>query len=217
MDPDFWHERWQDNQIGFHQSGINPYLLRFWPQLGIERGQRVFVPMCGKSLDMLWLQQQGYPVTGVEISRLAVEAFFTENDIMPAISRADAFIRCVFEDLELLCGDFFALTETDIGKISVIYDRAALIALPAVMRRDYVARLASLMATGTRGLLITLDYNQEEMQGPPFSVTKREVRHLFEGVFPVRHLCSTEVLGENPRFMEKGLTRLTEHAYSLGD
>jgi thiopurine S-methyltransferase len=172
--------------------------------------------MCGKSRDMLWLLQQGYPVTGVEISRLAVEAFFTENDIMPAVSRAGTFIRCVFDDLELLCGDFFALTKADVGKISVIYDRAALIALPAEMRRDYVTRLADLMTAGTRGLLITLDYNQEEMEGPPFSVPEKEIRQLFAGVFPVRRLCSTEALEENPRFLQKGLGRLTEQAYSLG-
>lgn len=216
MDPDFWNERWQANQIGFHQNEINPYLVRFWPQLGIERGQRVFVPMCGKSLDMLWLKQQGNPVTGVEISRIAVEAFYTENGIMPVVGRSGAFIRCVFEDLELLCGDFFALTKADVGEISVIYDRAALIALPAAMRRDYVTRLASLMPAGVRGLLITLDYNQEEMEGPPFSVPEREVTQLFEGVFPVRHLCTTEVLKETPRFMEKGLTRLSEQVYRLG-
>ena len=210
MDPDFWQERWQANQIGFHQNEINPYLARYWPQLEIERSQRVFVPMCGKSLDMLWLLQQGYPVTGVEISRVAVEAFFIENDIMPAISRAGAFIRCVFENLEVLCGDFFALTKADIGEISSIYDRAALIALPADMRRAYITHLTRLLAGTTRGLLITLDYNQEEMSGPPFSVPDGEVRQLFERLCPVQQLCSTDVLEEHERFRETGLTRLTE-------
>ena len=217
MDPDFWHERWQANQIGFHQNEINPYLAHYWPQLEIERGQRVFVPMCGKSMDMLWLLQQGYPVTGVEISQLAVKAFFTEHDIMPAVSRAGPFIRCTYEDLELLCGDFFALTKQDIGKVTVIYDRAALIALPDTMRRNYVAHLARLSSHRTRGLVITLDYNQKEMDGPPFSVPEKEVRQLFEGIFPVRRLCTIEVLEENPRFLEKGLTRLTEQVFRLGN
>jgi thiopurine S-methyltransferase len=166
---------------------------------------------------MIWLLQQGYPVTGVEISRVAVEAFFIENDIMPAISRAGAFIRCVFENLEVLCGDFFALTKADIGEISSIYDRAALIALPADMRRDYITHLTRLLAGTNRGLLITLDYNQEEMSGPPFSVPDGEVRQLFERLCPVQRLCSTDVLDEHERFRETGLTRLTEQAYRLGE
>ena len=85
MQPDFWHQRWADNQIGFHQSAPTPLLLKHWPALGITPGAQVFVPLAGKSLDMAWLASQGHRVLGVELSQLAVEQFFAEHDLQPGI------------------------------------------------------------------------------------------------------------------------------------
>ncbi len=215
MDPDFWHERWQARQIGFHQDEINPYLVRYWPELKPDAGGRVLVPLCGKSRDLIWLLDQGHSVVGIEVSPIAVEAFFAENNMAPTVTREAHFSRWTFDNLELLCGDFFALDRPDIGEIVAVYDRAALIALPADMRPRYASQLAGLSGDASTALLVTLEYRQDEMNGPPFSVGDAEVQQLFGARYTVERLCSTDVLEANQRFREQGVTRLDEKAFRL--
>lgn len=216
MHKDFWHERWQASQIGFHQDEINPWLLEYWPTLGLARSEWVFVPLCGKSRDIFWLLEQGYRVIGIEISPIAVEAFFAENSISsPAVTHGDRFTRWSCADLEILCGDFFDLIENDTTEIAGIYDRAALIALPPAMRSQYCEHLAKLMPRHTRGLLVTLEYPQDQMNGPPFSVNGEEVRKLFGEFGAIETLVEADVLAAHARFREKGLTSLIERLYRL--
>jgi thiopurine S-methyltransferase len=215
MDLDFWHERWQANQIGFHQGMTNSHLLRHWPQLGLARESRILVPLCGKSLDMLWLLEQGHPVVGVEVSQLAVEAFFAENNLTPDIHAERYGRRYVVDRLELLCTDFFSLDQRDIGTVDAFFDRAALIALTAVQRPRYAAQLTHLLGHGSRGLLITLEYDQLEMHGPPFSVPPAELHRLFDSAFTVEPLFQFDALDENRQFRDRGLTALSECAWHL--
>jgi thiopurine S-methyltransferase len=215
MDPNFWHERWKTNQIGFHQGDINPCLVRYWPSLAPNKGGRVLVPLCGKSRDMFWLLEQGFAVVGVEISPIAVGAFFVENRLTPVVIQEARCQRWRIESLEILCGDFFELGRGDIGTCHGVYDRAALIALPPEMRPRYVNHLSTLLDRHARGLLLTLDYNQSEMEGPPFSVSDAEVSRLFADAYTVQQLCRTDILHSQPRFMERGLTRLSEQAWRV--
>jgi len=215
MDLDFWHERWQANQIGFHQGETNRHLLRHWPQLGLAKDSRILVPLCGKSRDMLWLLEQGHRVVGIEVSQLAVEAFFDENSLTPEIHEARYGRRFVVDQLELLCADFFSLGQQDIGEVDACFDRAALIALTPAQRPRYAIHLTHLLGHGTSGLLITLEYNQSEMNGPPFSVPREEVCQLFDPEFTVEQLFQFDALAENRQFREKGLTALTERAWHL--
>lgn len=215
MDLDFWHERWQANLIGFHQSETNSHLLRYWPHLDLAKDSRILVPLCGKSLDMLWLLEQGHPVVGVEVSQLAVEAFFAENGLMPEVHEERYGRRYVVDQLELLCADFFSLRQEDIGEVSAFFDRAALIALTPAQRADYAEHLTRLLDRGTTGLLITLEYNQLEMSGPPFSVPREEVCRVFDSAFTIEQLFQFDALEENRTFREKGLTALSEHAWHL--
>jgi thiopurine S-methyltransferase len=215
MDPEFWHARWQENRIGFHLQETNPWLVRYWPPPRTAPGDRVLVPLCGKSLDMLWLLDQGYRVTGVEISRIAAEAFFAENSLVPAIDQAGEFIRYRCDALDILCGDFFTLDRDTAGDIDAVYDRASLIALPPAMRAAYARHLASLLEPGTSCLLITLDYNQRQMDGPPFAVTGEEITSLYADTFAIGQLCSEDVLDGNGRFRDAGVTRLHECIYRL--
>lgn len=215
MEPEFWLERWQANLIGFHQDEINDYLLRYWPKLGVMHNSRILVPLCGKSLDMLWLAEQGHPVIGIEISQLAVESFFNENGLTAEIHKQGYGLRYTSAQLEILCADYFALTQQDIGEVAAFYDRAALIALPPAQRPGYVAQLGKLTGAGTHGLLITLAYNQLEMSGPPFSVTDAEVQRLFTPGYRLDQLFQFDVLAANERFRKQGLTALTEQAYQL--
>ena len=215
MDAEFWHARWQENHIGFHLQETNPLLVRYWPVPRTAPGDNILVPLCGKSLDMLWLLDQGYRVTGVEISRIAVEAFFAENSLVPDIDQAGAFTRYRCDELNILCGDFFSLARNTAGDIAAVYDRASLIALPPAMRAAYAAHLASLLDAGTNCLLITLDYDQQEMGGPPFAVSSGEIRDLYAGAFGIEQLCADDALDDNGRFREAGITRLFERTYLI--
>ena len=215
MDTDFWHERWQANQIGFHQDEINTCLERFWPALEPGHGKRVFVPLCGKSHDMRWLLQQGYKVIGNELSPLAVAAYFSEHGLTPEKQQVSHHTRWQHDDIEILCGDFFQLNSSDVGTIDAFYDRASLIALTPAQRPGYAKQLAELLSKDTPGLLVTLDYNQHEMSGPPFSVSAAEVEQLFSSNFEIRQIYSFDALEENRKFRERGLTELLEQVYQL--
>lgn len=215
MDPDFWHARWEQNRIGFHLDQVNPWLVEYWPSLGLHAGSRVFVPLCGKSLDMLWLAEQGHDVVGVEINPIAVRAFFEENDLQPRVEAAGPFEIWSVEQITLLLGDYFELQPAQLGEVSAVYDRASLVALPEDMRRDYVAHLDAL-APGVPRLLITLDYAQDRAEGPPFAVSDEEVRDLYANHGSLTRLAAVDILDANPRYREKGLDRLVESVWRIG-
>ena len=215
MHPDFWHERWQKNQIGFHQGEINLHLQQFWSKLNVAPGSRVFVPLCGKSGDMLWLRAQGYEVVGVELSPLAVQAFFAENDLQATICTQGSFSLYEADGIRIYCGDFFDLNADDLTGLSAVYDRASLIALPPETRKEYVSHLCKLFPAGSHMLLVTLDYPQLEMDGPPFAVSDQEVRWLYEGKGRIEQLASCDRLAENEKFRERGITGLYENVYLI--
>jgi thiopurine S-methyltransferase len=215
MEPRFWHERWAINQIGFNQSDVNPYLQRFWPELNLKPGERVLVPLCGKTIDMRWLNQQGLHVVGVELSEKAVQDFFSEGGVEPRVEVRGHFKVYSVEACEIWCGDFFALKAKDIGNCSALYDRAALIALPAEMRWRYVECLNRILPADCRGLLISLDYEQSEIAGPPFSVPEEEVMQLLSREWRVKLIADEDVLHKSRKFLDAGASRLIETAYRM--
>ena len=214
MEPEFWHKRWSSNQIGFHLPEVNPYLQRFWPQLGLAQGSRVLVPLCGKTLDLLWLAHQGYSVLGVELSEKATVDFFLEHQLEPRVSEEGAFKVFRAGGIEIRCGDFFALGAQEVAGCTALYDRAALIALPVSMRERYAAHLQNILPECV-GLLITLDYDQAQMPGPPFSVGDDEVRRLLGDAWRLEVLQEQDVLGESWKFLQAGVTRLDERVYRI--
>ncbi|MDE2625313.1 MAG: thiopurine S-methyltransferase [Betaproteobacteria bacterium] len=214
MEKEFWLERWERNEIGFHQGDINPHLRRFWPEAAPAAG-RVFVPLCGKSRDLLWLREQGRPVLGVELSVIAAQAFFGENGLTPAHQSRPPFESFEARGVEILCGDFFDLDAARLADVTAVYDRAALVALPPELRARYAAHLAAILPAGTRLLLITFDYDQKEMNGPPFAVPVAEVEALFGPHAAVRHLARFDALADNPRFRERGASRIEEHVFLI--
>ena len=98
---------------------------------------------------------------------------------------------------------------------TALYDRAALIALPAPMRERYAAHLQQILAQGVEGLLITLDYDQAQMPGPPFAVGDDEVQRLLGDAWQVQVLEEQDVLAESGRFLQAGVTRLEERVYRI--
>ncbi|MFJ3151569.1 thiopurine S-methyltransferase [Pseudomonas putida] len=214
MEPAFWQQRWADNQIGFHQAQVNPYLQTYWPQLQLAPGSRVLVPLCGKSLDLAWLAGQGHRVLGVELSRRAVEDFFREHGLEAEVRQQGAFEVWRSGDVQLWCGDFFALRAEDVADCVGLYDRAAVIALPVQMRARYMQLLSGGLPTSCRGLVVTLDYDQSLLAGPPFSVRNEELRQGFAG-WQVEQLEAVEVIEESPKFVQAGASSLLERVYRL--
>lgn len=215
MEADFWHQRWANNQIGFHQPEASPYLQRFWSGLNVEPEARVLVPLCGKSLDMTWLAEQGYRVLGVELSEKAVQEFFRDQALTPSIRQHRGFTVYSAQAVELWCGDFFDLRPDDVADCAALYDRAALIALPPSMRERYVEHLNTVLLHRCQGLLITLDYDQARLDGPPFSVADKEVQTLLSPAWTLEELQACDVLEQSPKFLKAGVERLQERIYRL--
>ncbi|MDQ0512818.1 thiopurine S-methyltransferase [Ancylobacter amanitiformis] len=184
MEPEFWHRKWERNEIAFHQAETNPLLLRHVSALGLAAGARVFVPLCGKSRDLHWLLAQGHEVVGAELSRLAVEQLFAELALPPRITHEGTLKRFEAERLTVFVGDIFDLDHATLGHVDAVYDRAALVALPEAVRTRYAAHLAAASRHAPQ-LLITLDYDPSLAIGPPFAVNEHEVRRLYGAAYHV--------------------------------
>lgn len=215
MDASFWHQRWQEGRIGFHRSDVMPLLERHWPSLDLPAGSRVLVPLAGKTLDMAWLAAQGHRVLGVELSQLAVEQFFAEHALQPEIEDTRYGKHYRAGDIEMICGDAFALDRELLADCVGVYDRAALIALPAELRQRYADTVYARLPGGCRGLLITLEYPQQEKEGPPFSVDEAEVRRLLEPDWQVGLIERRDILAQESSFQADGVTALHTAVYRL--
>ncbi len=193
MEAEFWHERWSRGEIGFHQGEVNPLLAAHFEQLALEPGSRVFIPLCGKSLDMVWLLAQGYQVVGAELSELAVRELFETLDIQPEISSVGSLKHYQGEGVDIYVGDIFDLTRGVIGQVDAVYDRAAMVALPRELRVRYSSLLLALSYAPPQ-LLITYEYDQSAMAGPPFSVSAEEVNQHYSYHYQITCVESVEVL-----------------------
>ena len=221
MKPEYWLQRWREGRTGWHHESVMPLLEQHWDLLGVEHGTRVLVPLCGKSLDMLWLAQQGLQVLGVEISSVAIDAFLAENHLHAGRTEAaDGTHYRIADapadgDIEIINGDVFGVTSGLLEECRAFYDRAALIAFPAPMRDRLVREVYAKLPAGAGGLLITLDYPAGEMEGPPFSVDEAEMHRLFDAQWNIRQLERRDILASQPSFSESGVTALHTAVYAL--
>ncbi|MCA0402408.1 MAG: thiopurine S-methyltransferase [Proteobacteria bacterium] len=215
MEQEFWLNKWQQNDINFNQTKPNKYLQQFIDALNLEKGATLFVPLCGKSIDMLWLREQGYRIIGVELSEKACQDFFIEHGIDFRLSKVQDFQSYEAEGIQLLAGDFFKLTANYLKNAKAVYDRAALIALPAQLRQTYVQHLQSLLNISMPILLITASFNQEEMPGPPFSLSKSDIDKLFSDYFEIRSLYSGEAENIPSHLLKRGLTEAKDKIYLI--
>ncbi|MFV0447175.1 MAG: thiopurine S-methyltransferase [Vibrio sp.] len=211
-DPEFWHSKWASNQIGFHLNDVNPLLMDHWHKTEPKREEKVFVPLCGKSEDLVWLATKHDEVHGVELSTIAVRSFFAEHFYTPLVIQVNAHHELYqFDELSIYSGDYFT---APVGTYDIVYDRAALIAFPEEMRKQYVERLKSLLNPGGRVLLVTLDYEQHEMAGPPFSVPQVEVEALF-AEYHVERVYQEMANTQHPKRAKKGLSRFSEEVWLI--
>jgi thiopurine S-methyltransferase len=197
-----WLERWREGRIGWHEEGGNASLKRHWS----AGGRRVLVPMCGKSVDMLWLEDRGNEVVGVELSDIAARAFFEENALRYTIrqGKLPAYVA-EDRDITIYCGDLFDFDEP--GHTGW-YDRGALVATPAEQRPDYARHIDALLAPDACKLVITLEYDDEIATGPPYSISPQEIRGYWPELQAVDRYDDIE--NGPPKFREAGLTEMFE-------
>lgn len=194
MDTSFWLQKWEDKQIGFHQSQANPLLVKWFKELSLEQGSRVFVPLCGKTPDIAWLLSNGYRVAGAELSEIAINELFLELGMKPEVTEVGSFKHYVGKNIDIFVGDVFNLTATLLGQVDAIYDRAALVALPEAMRRQYSSHLMQITNSAPQ-IVICFEYDQELLAGPPFSIDTTEINQLYGDVYQLRSLESVDVVG----------------------
>jgi thiopurine S-methyltransferase len=215
LQPEFWQERWRAGQTGFHQSAVEPNLLNHWMGLNLPPESRVYVPLCGKSLDLIWLAQQAHRVIGVELSAVAVEGFYLENGVRARRRSTATFDEFEHKAIRILQGDIFAICAKDIGTFAAVYDRAALISWAPELRQRYANHMTALSLPGTITLLLALEYPQQQAAGPPFSVTAEDIYTLYGAHHEIEALSRADVLAQEPRFRARGLTELTQACYLL--
>jgi thiopurine S-methyltransferase len=212
MEPQFWIEAWNEGRTAFHQGEVHEKLVKYFPELHPRQGGRVLVPLCGKTKDLLWLRDLGLDVHGVELHEAAVTAFFEENQLSGAhVVRDQDFTRYRHGTITISCGDFFKFSAP--AAFDLVYDRAALVALPSAMRKDYARAVTKLLAVGGRILLVVYEYDQSKMEGPPFSVGADELRRLYGDQFTIKLLGAGRPTNESPRL--SAVEALEEKAYLL--
>lgn len=223
MNPEFWQARWQEKRIGFNQSEVNPLLTKYFSHLNVPTGGRVFVPLCGKSIDMAWLAAQGYDVVGVELVETAVQEFFAEQNIIPTVHQhADNPAIKYYQGqltgrtITLWVADIFALTAEDIGFVDAVYDKAALIALPTNMRVKYSEHVHKLGVNVSNKiapqLLLTLNYDQSKKNGPPFSISSEQIQQYYG-----EHYHISELINEPATISSAPELIVTEHVWLLNE
>tara|TARA_A100001391_G_scaffold116217_1_gene78690 strand:- start:3175 stop:3840 length:666 start_codon:yes stop_codon:yes gene_type:complete len=216
MESHFWEEKWHKQELGFHLPFVNPVLKRNLPAFDLPAGSRVFLPLCGKTLDMGWLLEQGHRVVGVELSELAVRQLFEEREVEPQVDDWAGGRRWHHGDLTVFQGDLFELTAEQLGPVDLVYDRAALVALPEAMRARYAPHVCELSGDAPQ-LLISSEYDPAEMAGPPFPVFAGEVRRLYQDQarYALCELSRQDVIEKQDHFKAAGVTAFVLVAWKL--
>jgi len=194
MDKQFWMDRWEANEIGFHESEANALLKEYLAVLNLETGARICVPLCGKTRDIAWLLAQGYRVLGIELAETAIIQLFEELGAKPSVSVQGTHKRYSAEGIDILVGDIFELVSDDIGLVDAVYDRAAYVALPPAMRKSYVSHIAHICLHKPQ-LLISFEYDQSKIPGPPFSHSREELMLDYHAHYDVHCLDERDVSG----------------------
>ena len=213
MDSQFWIKAWNEGKTNFHQAVYNEKLIEYFPLLDPRKGQKILVPLCGKSKDLFWLHNLGLHVHGIELHAQAVKDFFAENKLTPVQTTADHdFTHYTHGNITISCGDFFKLTQHE--TYDLIYDRAALVALPSPMRKNYAGVIKKSIKKDGKGLLIAYEYDPSKMEGPPFSVDENEIHELYEDRFTIKLMESKKPDTEGSRL--SAVPSLKQKVYILG-
>ena len=210
-----WLEFWANNETDWHSDVVTQELEKYLGLLKLESGDTVFVPLCGKSLDMIYMLNRGFSVIGVEVSEIGIKQFFHENGLDFTISKVGKFDLYSANNIEIYYGDFFSLTSKHLCGVKAVFDRKSLIALDRNLRQKYVKHLNDIISLGVRILLITLHYPKHQMSGPPFSVDKSEVESLFSMAFNYQELKPFQDIENGLMLARSGVDYIENAAYCL--
>jgi thiopurine S-methyltransferase len=211
-----WQQCWRDRKTSFHQSSVNSLLTKYWAWLELGAGSRVFVPLCGMSLDMIWLAEQGHEVIGVELSAIAVRTFFLDNHLKPVRTRNGKFDLWQHGNLSILCGDYFALTKEDLGQIDAVYDRASLTALGEDIRGQYVAQLRLLVPDACKILMVTIEDADEWETAEQALASADEINALYANDFDVVLMHVESTWETDPESSDQASLHTMRKVYRLG-
>jgi thiopurine S-methyltransferase len=215
MEKEYWLKKWQSNDIAFHELKITPDLIAYLPKLNLHKGNYILVPLCGKTKDMLWLADQGFHVVGIELSSIACSDFFTELNVTPQITKQAKFTKYEYSNIELLCGDLFDLSNSDLPTIHAVYDCKALIALPSNIRKKYVDHLIYCLGTDIKIILLTRETSCKVIP-PPYSVDDTEINLLYGHYFSrVNQIKRASISDIHERLIKKGYGDMIESVYII--
>ena len=212
MKHEFWNDRWRQGQIGFHLGRPHDWLVA--AEHRFPAGSRVYVPLCGKTVDLVWLRDRGHEVIGCEFVTSAVQDFLREQGLSARTERLGSNgsdYECHrTPGLSVFRGDALRLDPALVGgPVDVIFDRAALVALDPACRKRYVESLHRILRPGGRILLISFAYDQSRVEGPPWSVDTTTIDRLFGDRFSIETLAVRAEEG-NPRFQAAGVAEMEE-------
>lgn len=187
MHAEFWHKLWDTNDIGFHLENVNELLLRNFNKLGLKKNSRVFIPLCGKTVDIKWLIDNGYKVVGAELNENAIKELFIYLNLNPKVTQEGSLILYSALNIHIFVGDIFELDKSILGNVDAVYDRGAIVALPDKMRENYTSFLKDITNQAPQ-LIITFVYNQDLMAGPPFSVGQKQLKDYYKDSYTIKSL-----------------------------
>jgi len=216
MENNYWLNKWQTNDIAFHEENVNADLIAYIHKLNLKPGDYIFVPLCGKTKDMLWLAEKGFHVIGIELSSIACDDFFDELNIKPHVTKQSKFKKYTYNNIILFCGDLFNLTSSDLPIIHAVYDCKALIALPSDLRKKYIDHIVKCFGTNIKILLLTRETSCP-VKPPPFPVNKAEIDLLYGSYFDVQLLKNLSITDIPERLAKKGYTEIIENVYLISE
>lgn len=210
-----WHSHWTKKRPGFHEAKVNTYLEQYLPLFDLKPEDGIFMPLCGKAHDIQWLSQQGFNVVGVELSEVAIQSFFEESGLSYTVTEEPHFRVYHAPRITLYQGDYMHMGASHLRQCKLVYDRAAIVAIESFNRESYVQHMRHIIPQKTPVLMVTLEYDQAVMTGPPFSVRVEEIKQYFEPAYCVTHLKTNEQIDERPRWRELGLKSFRETALQI--
>ena len=214
MSNKIWKDKWKRNDIAFHQSTSNHLLKKYISQLNISAGADILVPLCGKSLDMNILANLGYNVIGIELSNIAIKAYFEALNVKPTREKYKRFITWKYKNTEIWCGDIFDLTKKEIGHIGVLYDNTSLTAFSPDIRPQYVQHFHDMLSEKNQILLITTETPDETQINSAMTIDD-EIQSLYERQYHITLLHGERVITHDPEQPDEAKRPMEEKVYIL--
>ncbi|CAK8674631.1 unnamed protein product [Clavelina lepadiformis] len=191
----YWRNLWKNDQAWFHMSDAHPDMLKFQDQF-LRDNCRVYVPLCGKSVDLKYLADKGHEVVGCEFCETAILQFFEEQSIKYERYQHPTapyeIFKATDKNITIYKGDFFALGSSIMGKVDAIWDRGSFVAIDPSRRREYADVIYDVINADGKYLLYSVEY-EGNISSTPYNVQEQEIDDIFGQKFAAFTLDTHEV------------------------